>query len=208
MCMLRVLIIGNSDFPEQDIIDELVDDSDKIIACDGAIERCLEASIPVDYLIGDMDSLGKMTMTQLSKLNLEIHKIDDQNNNDLQKAIIFSSEIGAERIDIFGVEGGSNQHQFASYWCLFETEIECYIHLSDCIVSLVKSTEVSFSIEIGKEFSIFAIGLCEGVNISGGRWQLSNEKLIPSSRGLHNLADVETITISCEEGALLVFRSR
>jgi len=76
--MLRVLIIGNSDFPEQDIIDELVDDSDKIIACDGAIERCLEASIPVDYLIGDMDSLGKMTMTQLSKLNLEIHKIDDQ----------------------------------------------------------------------------------------------------------------------------------
>ena len=208
MCMLRVLIIGNSNFPEQDIMDDLVCGSDKIIACDGAIERCLEASIPVDYLIGDMDSLEKMTLTELSKLNMEIHKIDDQNNNDLQKAIIFSEEIGAERIDIFGVEGGSNQHQFASYWCLFETEIECYIHLNDCIVSLVNSIEVSFSIEIGKEFSIFAIGACEGVNVSGGRWKLSNEKLIPSSRGLHNLANEEIITISCKEGSLLVFRSR
>ena len=128
--------------------------------------------------------------------------------NDLQKAINFSSEIGADRINIIGVEGGSNQHQFASYWCLFETEVECYIHLSDSIVSMVKNGEVKLSIEKEREFSIFAIGDCDGVNVSGGKWQLSNEKLTPNSRGLHNLANDETITISCNNGMLLVFRSR
>ena len=196
--MVRVLIIGNSDLPERNLINDLIDSSDKIIACDGAVERCLDASINVDYVVGDMDSLENTTLAELSKMGIEVQKLDDQNNNDLQKAINFSSEIGADRINIIGVEGGSNQHQFASYWCLFETEVECYIHLSDSIVSMVKE----------KEFSIFAIGDCDGVNVSGGKWQLSNEKLTPNSRGLHNLANDETITISCNNGMLLVFRSR
>jgi|TARA_B000000609_G_scaffold100520_1_gene76879 thiamine pyrophosphokinase len=206
--MVRVLIIGNSDLPERNLVNDLIDSSDKIIACDGAVERCLDASINVDYVVGDMDSLENTTLAELSKMGIEVQKLDDQNNNDLQKAINFSSEIGADRINIIGVEGGSNQHQFASYWCLFETEVECYIHLSDSIVSMVKNGRVKLSIEKEKEFSIFAIGDCDGVNVSGGKWQLSNEKLTPNSRGLHNLANDETITISCNNGMLLVFRSR
>ena len=206
--MVRVLIIGNSVLPEQNVVDNLVHCCDKIIACDGAVEQCLDFSIKVDYVIGDMDSLESITMEKLSEMDIEVHKIDDQNNNDLQKAINFSNLIGAEQIDIIGVEGGSNQHQFASYWCLFETEVESYIHLSDSVVSVVKNAEVSLSIEKGKEFSIFAIGNCDGVNVSGGKWQLSNEKLSPNSRGLHNLANLDTITISCNNGILLVFRSR
>ena len=208
MYMMRVLIIGNSEFPKKEIIDDLVFNSDKIIACDGAIERCFDASITVDYVIGDMDSLNNITISKLLELDIEVKKIDDQNNNDLQKAINFSDDIGAKRIDIFGVEGGSNQHQFASYWCLMETEIECYIHLSDCIVSTVKSDEVNLSIETGKQFSIFAVGSCDGVNVTGGKWQLNNEKLHPNSRGLHNVSETEEITISCDNGTLLVFRSR
>ena len=208
MGMLRVLIVGNSNFPGKDVIDNLIENSNKIIACDGAIERCLAASIPVDYVVGDMDSLENTTTEKLSKLNLEIHKIDDQNDNDLQKAIIFSENLGADRIDIFGVEGGSNQHQFASYWCLYNTDVECYIHLSDCIVSIVKNNHANYSIETGREFSIFAIGICNGVNVSGGKWQVTDETLIPNSRGLHNLAILDRIDVSCAEGALLIFRSR
>ena len=79
--MVRVLIIGNSDLPERNLVSDLIDSSDKIIACDGAVERCLDASINVDYVVGDMDSLENTTLAELSKMGIEVEKLDDQNNN-------------------------------------------------------------------------------------------------------------------------------
>ena len=76
--MVRVLIVGNSIFPSDIIARNLIQSSDKIIACDGAIEKCIERKINADYVIGDMDSLENMTVGELEKLNLQIIKIDDQ----------------------------------------------------------------------------------------------------------------------------------
>ena len=206
--MVRVLIVGNSKFPSDTITRNLVENSDKILACDGAIEKCMKRKIKADYVIGDMDSLENITIEELKELNFQIIKIDDQNNNDLSKSIIFAQELGATRIDIIGVEGGSNQHQFASYWSILDCLIESYIHLEDCIVSSVNSTTVNYSIEIGTTFSVFPIGRCKGVFLSGSKWTIDNEEINPSSRGLHNIATEKEIEISCKEGQLLVFRSR
>ena len=206
--MVRVLVVGNSKITSDLITQGLIDLSDNIIACDGAIEKCLDRSIKVDYVIGDMDSLERKTIEELQLLDLEVIKIDDQNNNDLSKSIIFASDLKASRIDIIGVEGGSNQHQFASYWSILDCEIESYIHLEDCIVSKINSSKVVFSIEVGTTFSVFPIGSCKGVTIKGSKWILDNQDISTSSRGLHNVATEKEIQISCNEGQLLIFRSR
>ena len=206
--MVRVLIVGNSKFPSDIITQNLVEDSDKILACDGAIEKCIERGIKADYVIGDMDSLENITIEELKELNFQTIKIEDQNNNDLSKSIIFAQELGATRIDIIGVEGGSNQHQFASYWSILDCLIESYIHLEDSVVSSVNSTTVKYSIEIGNTFSVFPIGQCKGVFVSGSKWVIDNEEVNTSSRGLHNIATEKEIEISCKKGQLLVFRSR
>ena len=207
--MVGFLIIGNSDpYYEFRKYQNLIDNADKIIACDGAIIPCLQHSVEVDYVIGDMDSLVDLTFEDLPKFGFEIHKIKDQENNDLTKAIIFAEQNGAKRIDIFGVEGGESQHQFAVFWCLFECSVEAYIHLSDCIVSTVTNSSVKFSIEKEKSFSIFSLGRCEGVSVTGSKWDLKNETLTPGSRGLHNISTGNQISISCEKGSLLIFRRR
>ena len=206
--MVRFLIVGNSELPDDIIIENLVKKCEKVIACDGAIEKCLERSIEVDYVIGDMDSLENITFEDLQLLDLEIIKIDNQEDNDLTKSLIYASKLNATRIDIIGVEGGSNQHQFASYWSLVDCDIESYIHLGDCIVSKINSSSKHYSIEIGKTFSVFPIGLCKGVNISGSKWTMENEDITPSSRGLHNIAMEKKIEVSCDKGQLLIFRSR
>ncbi len=206
--MSRFLIVGNSKFPSELITKELIKISDKIIACDGAIERCLQHSIEADYVVGDMDSLEQITIDELLEMNLEVVKLDDQNNNDLSKAINYARDLGAKRIDIIGVEGGSNQHQFASYWSIIDCPIESYIHLQDSIISIINSKSERYSIQVGKNFSVFPVGRCKGVCISGSKWILDNETIFPSSRGLHNIAKEKEIEISCEEGVLLVFRSR
>jgi thiamine pyrophosphokinase len=206
--MVRILIVGNSIIPNDLITQHLIEKSDKIIACDGAIEKCLELSITADYVIGDMDSLENKTIKELQQLDLEVIEIEDQSNNDLTKSIIFANQLNATRLDIIGVEGGSNQHQFASYWSILDCEIESYIHLQDCIVSKLNSNSKRFSIEIGRTFSVFPIGRCKGVCVSGSKWIIDDEEMSPSSRGLHNIATEQEIEISCKEGQLLIFRSR
>ena len=47
-------------------MESLIENSDIIIACDGAINRCIEQQINVDYLIGDMDSITQEILEQLS----------------------------------------------------------------------------------------------------------------------------------------------
>jgi thiamine pyrophosphokinase len=206
--MVRVLIVGNSKIPNDLIVKHLVKNSDVVIACDGAIERCLVRQIKADYVIGDMDSLENQTIEDLQLLGIEVIKIDSQDENDLTKSIIFASKLNATKIDIIGVEGGSNQHQFASYWAIIDCKTESYIHLEDCIVSKIDSTSKSFSIEVGKTFSVFPVGLCNGVSITGSKWIIDNEDITPSSRGLHNIATEKEIRISCIRGQLLLFRSR
>lgn len=206
--MVRVLIIGNSKFPSNAITETLVENSNMIIACDGAIEQCIDKSLEVDYVIGDMDSLNNIGIRDLEQLNLQVIKIEDQNDNDLSKSINFACDLGAKQIDIIGVEGGSNQHQFASYWSLLDCPIESYIHLEDSIVSTIDCSSASYSIEIGGTFSVFPIGHCKGVCVSGSKWVVDNEEINPSSRGLHNVAIEREIEISCRDGQLLIFRSR
>ena len=207
--MVNFLIAGNCKiYYKLRNYKKLIEKSDKIIACDGAIVPCLQNSIDVDYVIGDMDSLVDLTFEDLAKFDFEVHKIEHQDSNDLSKAIAFAETNGAKRIDIIGVEGGSNQHQFAAYWCLFQCNVEAYIHLDESIVSTVKDSSVRLPIGKGKSFSIFALGTCQGISITGSKWDMDNQTLEPSSRGLHNIAASDEIIISCTKGSLLIFRSR
>ena len=41
----------------------------------------------------------------------------------------------------------------------------------------------------------------------GGKWQLENAELEPSSMGLHNIAIADKLSISCASGHLLLFVS-
>ena len=79
---------------------------------------------------------------------------------------------------------------------------------SDCIVTAVSNNmPLKYSIETGTEFSLFSLGVCTGVELIGGKWQLENAELEPSSMGLHNIAIADKLSISCASGHLLLFVS-
>ena len=207
--MSKILIIGNARPEELAKWSELIEKSDFIIACDGAMKNCAESSIAVDFLIGDMDSISDETLQYAESKNTEIIKILDQQNNDLSKAISFAQNLSPQSIDIIGVDGGRSDHQFANYFSLFECQVDTTLHLDDCkVIPVNKSNPMIRSIELEKEFSVFSIGQSFGVNLSGGRWELNDAELSPSSVGLHNVAVADNLIINCSDGNLLVFVNR
>ena len=207
--MSKILIIGNARPEDLAKWSELIEKSDLIIACDGAMKNCAESSVAVDFLIGDMDSISKETLQYAESKNTEIIKILDQQNNDLSKAISFAQNLSPQSIDIIGVDGGRSDHQFANYFSLFECQVDTTLHLDDCkVIPVNKSNPMIRSIELEKEFSVFSIGQSFGVNLSGGKWELNDAELSPSSVGLHNVAVADNLIVNCSDGNLLVFVNR
>ena len=207
--MSKILIIGNARPEDLAKWSELIEKSDLIIACDGAMKNCAESSVAVDFLIGDMDSISEETLQYAESKNTEIIKILDQQNNDLSKAISFAQNLSPQSIDIIGVDGGRSDHQFANYFSLLECQVDTTLHLDDCkVIPVNKSNPTIRSIELEKEFSVFSIGQSFGVNLSGGKWELNDAELSPSSVGLHNVAVADNLIINCSDGNLLVFVNR
>ena len=207
--MTNILIIGNTRDEKLAKWADLIDCSDVIIACDGAVNNCIEQGISVDYLIGDMDSINQEMLAHSNDSSIEVVENIDQENNDLTKAILFAHGLEPVAIDIIGVDGGLSDHQFCNYLSLIECQTKARIHLDDCIVSAITKTNAEFcSIENGATFSLFSIGTSIGVNVTGAKWELKNSKLTPSSTGLHNIATSERLAVSCESGNLLLFVNR
>ena len=207
--MTNILIIGNARDEKLAKWADLIDCSDVIIACDGAVNNCIEQGISVDYLIGDMDSINQEMLAHSNDSSIEVVENIDQENNDLTKAILFAHGLEPKAIDIIGVDGGLSDHQFCNYLSLIECQTKARIHLDDCIVSAITKTNAEFcSIENGATFSLFSIGTSIGVNVTGAKWELKNSKLTPSSTGLHNIATSERLAVSCESGNLLLFVNR
>ena len=207
--MTNILIIGNARDEKLAKWADLIDCSDVIIACDGAVNNCIEQGIRVDYLIGDMDSISQEMLAHSNDGSIEVVENFDQENNDLTKAILFAHGLKPKAIDIIGVDGGLSDHQFCNYLSLIECQTKARIHLDDCIVSAITKTNAEFcSIENGATFSLFSIGTSIGVNVTGAKWELKNSKLTPSSTGLHNIATSERLAVSCESGNLLLFVNR
>ena len=209
MNMTKILIIGNARDEKLAKWSDLIDDSDVIIACDGAANNCIEQGISVDYLIGDMDSINQEILANSNYSSVKVVENLDQENNDLTKAILFAHGLEPKAIDIIGVDGGLSDHQFCNYLSLIECQTKARIHLDDCIVSAITKANAGFcSIEYGATFSLFSIGTSIGVNVTGAKWELKNSELTPSSTGLHNIATSERLAVSCESGNLLLFINR
>jgi thiamine pyrophosphokinase len=207
--MSRVLIIGNTNQKYLPKWHELIQSADTIIACDGAIADCYESQISVDFLIGDLDSITKQDLARAEQDKLQIIKVDEQQSNDLSKALRFCQNLSVNKIDIIGVDGGKSDHQMANYFALLEHDLPVTLHLNDAIVIAVsKSNPLHYKSNPGVSFSLFSIGETAKVTIKGAKWELNNHDMSPSTMGLHNITAEEFLSINCENGSLLVFIDR
>jgi len=206
----NVLIAANGTWPNQAIWKPLVDCSDIIIACDGAVVQLLQNDIIPNFIVGDLDSIPQeMTGSQIEQLGITVIPMPNQDSNDLAKALEYCNNLDATNIDVIGIEGGRLDHQIGAYFSLCEQESNAILHLDNWTARLVPSEGLALdSIEKGKNISLFAIGTVNGVTLSGVKWSLNNQQLLPGTNGLHNESNEEKIQISHLGGHLLLLLER
>ena len=192
---MKALIVGNR--PLESSIIELAKDK-LVVAADAGADRLLKYNIIPDYVIGDLDSISDKASTRLEEwlvTNKNIQKTD------LEKAVDYAFEKGAERIQIVGWSGGRIDHTLAALGLAFDPRIKL-IDDQFTVYCVDRKKRIK-----GKENTLFSlIAMPEArVSVNGARWNLEHEKLKIGGRGIHNeIGSSGEVTIECHSGNLLL----
>ena len=179
------LVVANGEWPNEDLMQTLIENSEFVIALDGASDR-FDAW---DVVVGDMDSVEDSSRFEADK---------NQENSDLAKALL-RYDVDA----VVGIGGGRLDHRLGAFTALFETESDAILYFEGWRACRVGILGLEIELESGTPCSLMALGKVTNVSIKGTEFELENQDLFTGTRGIGNKAISNEILISHDGGDLL-----
>jgi len=222
---MRALIVADGDVPDRGRIDEAwpgwADEIGLVVAADGGAAGADRLGLVPDLVVGDMDSIGPAALARLAQGGVAIEVAPaDKDESDTELAVLSALARGADELTLIGALGGRRlDHTLANIGLLgLEAVGDRPIELIDAAarVTLVRAPDEngrpvhrSLPGRIGAVISLLPHGGdVSGVTTEGLRYALRDEVLRAGpARGLSNLRDASSASVSVRRGLLLVVES-
>lgn len=183
---------------------------DLVIAADSGYDHAVAAGVPVDVLIGDLDSISPAGLVHAEANNVEIIRHDEAKDaTDIELAFDLAVERGAGSIELLGGEGGDIGHLLGVATLISSERYEGIAirwRTGSGVVTVVRPDRpLATAAGVGRGVSLVPVTDAEGVETTGLTWPLRNETLPRgTSRGLSNESNEDEIAVSVASGVLLV----
>lgn len=202
----KVVILANGLFPTAQRGLDLLKAADLLICCDGAADKLIAKGMSPHVIIGDMDSLS----TEASELYASLMiQSDDQESNDLTKAVHYCIEEGYPSVTILGATGLREDHTLGNISLMMEyyPRIEVQIISDFGVFFLVQSGE-QIPTFVGEKISFFSIDNRVRVSSTGLKYPLNNLQLSNWYRASLNEATANHFILNFElDLPLIVYRA-
>lgn len=202
------IVVANGSFPQATKSLELLKNAPVIIACDGAVKNLHERGYIPNAIVGDLDSIPP----ELLRIYADrIHTVEDQEINDLTKAVRFAHASGYRKLLILGATGLREDHTLGNISLLLEYAplFEQIEMLSDYgrFIPVLKSTTLPST--PGQQISIFSMYPCGEITTEGLRWPITRRRLTAWWQGSLNeaLGSQFTLTLSPDAQLIIYFLS-
>ena len=103
----EAVIVANGEFPSASVMHRWIDRAPLVISLDGAANRLLQQGYRPHLIIGDGDSI-QPGLTE--RYGVEFLKVDEQETNDLSKAVRYLHRRGCRRLMMLGITGRRDDH--------------------------------------------------------------------------------------------------
>lgn len=179
---------------------------DLVVAADSGYDAAMALGLPVDILIGDMDSIRATDIP--SDVIVERHPVDKE-ATDLELALELVARESPSRVVVLGGSGGRLDHELAAAALICSSrwiEIEEIDWRSDRGWAHVVRRRRLLHGDVGTTVSLLPVGGdAYGVTTTGLKWNLKNETLTTgTTRGVSNLMVSPVTDIRIAGGTLLV----
>ncbi len=142
------VVFSAGEWADDDVVMALVERADVVLACDGALAKCLDRGIRPQTVIGDMDSVEPEVLESFRADGGHVELQTGQETNDLEKALAWVEGIGIQVCSIVGATGGDPQHEWANLMACAGSNLDIGCEGLNHIYRFIKSGE-GHSIELG-----------------------------------------------------------
>lgn len=204
-----LLLVLNGEPPAAEDLQREAEASDVILAADGGLHACLDADVPPDLVIGDLDSAENVAarVPPQSMGSVEVLRIEDQDSTDLEKALQLISEHATAPVAlvVLGWAGGRTDHFLTNLGILLAAPPDWHVVLrrgSETLHRLLPNAPLELDGCAGDSVSVLPFGAsCRGVRSSGLRWELEEVDLVAGEFVSQSNEAIDTrFTLSCQEG--------
>ena len=196
----RVVILAAGDFPKRKGEPwRLLRSAERVVACDSAAESFRRAFRRwPDAVVGDMDSVVRTPKCR-------VVKVEDQNDNDLAKAIAFcrGEFLDARSIRdlvIVGAAGRREDHTIGNVYRALDAGVRVVTDFGEFLPVHGKR---SFKTWIGSGVSVFAPDPKTRMTSRGLAWKLDGVRFANAYCATLNRASSETVTVSSDRPAFI-----
>lgn len=176
------------------------------VAVDGGANLLAAAGILPQQLLGDLDSIAPATLESLAMQGCAIFQEDEQERNDLEKALDWMDREGIGSGVVCGFEGDRLDMQTGLYALL--------IHRSRPRLLLAGARQLVERIDVGfhelkldkdQPFSLVSPLDTAELDLQGAKWELERHRLLPGCGAVSNIALEPTVHVATSR-PLLLFR--
>ena len=196
------VLIANGEKPKNKIIIDILQNAKNIICIDNGYELASELNITPSVVIGDLDSVD------ISKVNQSviIIKEEDQNTNDLEKALNYCLSKNIRDIILVGATGKRDDQNLATILISLDYIEQLNIEiLSDLYSIKFVNGKREFETEPMKEVSLISMDKENIITTQGLKYNLEKSKLSSATHCISNYSIGKNFSISCLS-PLIVFR--
>ena len=175
---------------------------EEIIAVDSGVEHLFKLSLDPTTLIGDLDSISKKSLDEVTKNGVKILAFDSKKDQtDFELALNYLDEAEKSKVYIIGGESGEIDH-LISIFLLIPSK-----SFSENIIWLYGDKRIIFrqklELNIKKltKFSIIPLSDLTNLSIDGAEWNLDNKDIqFGETLTLRNNTNEEQLNIRCDKG--------
>ncbi|MDL2269969.1 thiamine diphosphokinase [Desulfosarcina sp. OttesenSCG-928-G17] len=188
---------------------------DLIIAADGGFSHCRRWNWPPHVVVGDMDSIDPLILSELDPTVTEIIRHPaHKDETDLELALKLAISRNSRDIAILGALGGRWDMTFSNLLLLFANfvegvEVRIYDG-KDEVVGMSGRAETHLSGNPGDTLSLLPLSdEVSGITLEGFFYPLSDARLLMgTSQGISNVFNEKTARIRIGTGRLLIMITR
>lgn len=199
----NIIIVADGTFPEHPIPLGYLKNADVIVCCDGSAESVVNAGLIPDAIVGDMDSINDNLVKKFAD---RVYKDENQETNDLTKAVLWCHKSGYNNLIIVGATGKREDHAIGNISLLAEySQYVDVMMVTDTgfFMPFQKSCKIeSFP---GQHVSVFSINPETEITSKGLRYPLKKKKLKNWWEATLNEATGDFIELEFYGGPVLVF---
>jgi thiamine pyrophosphokinase len=196
-------ILANGKFPDHPVPLGYLLNAKRVICCDGAADSLIDFGLEPFAIVGDCDSVNKKIA---DKFHDRLFRDNDQETNDLTKAVKWCSAKGFKNTVILGATGKREDHTLGNISLLVEyAKLMTVKMVTDAGILLPVLDSFEIESRKGQQVSVFSIDPNTEITSSGLKYILDKKKLTNWWNATLNEADGNSIRLEFAGGPLIVF---